>query len=95
MNDFENERQERLEQNGRDATLRSTAAAFMHASTAPKYSYNFSCMGRPEIQYPQGLLAMQEIIWKVQPDIIIETHIAHGGSLIFSAAMLELNSAWR
>jgi cephalosporin hydroxylase len=63
------------------------------ASTTPKYSYNFSWLGRPIIQYPQDILAMQEIIWSIQPDLIIETGIAHGGSLIFSASMLELNVA--
>jgi cephalosporin hydroxylase len=62
----------------------------MEASLAPKYSYNFSWLGRPIIQYPQDMVAMQEIIWQVQPDLIIETGIAHGGSLIFSASMLEL-----
>jgi cephalosporin hydroxylase len=50
-------------------------------------------MGRPIIQYPQDMVAMQEIIWTLQPDLIIETGIAHGGSLIFSASMLELNAA--
>ena len=50
-------------------------------------------MGRPIIQFPQDVFAMQEIIWSVQPDLIIETGIAHGGSLIFSASMLELNAA--
>jgi len=54
------------------------------------YSYNFSWLGRPIIQYPQDIIAMQEIIWQVKPDLIIETGIAHGGSLIFSASMLEL-----
>ena len=57
-------------------------------STPPKYSYNFSWLGRPIIQYPQDMVAMQEIIWKVKPDLIIETGIAHGGSLILSASML-------
>lgn len=55
-----------------------------------KYSYNFTWMGRPIIQYPQDMIAMQELIWKVKPDIIIEAGIAHGGSLIFYASMLEL-----
>jgi cephalosporin hydroxylase len=49
-------------------------------------------MGRPIIQYPQDIIAMQEIIWSIKPDLIIETGIAHGGSLIFSASMLELNA---
>ena len=73
--------------------LRSAAHAFTRDSIDPKYSYNFSWLGRPIIQYPQDIVAMQEIIWSVQPDLIIETGIAHGGSLIFSASMLELNAA--
>jgi len=55
-----------------------------------RYSYNFSWLGRPIIQYPQDIVAMQEIVWQVKPDLIIETGIAHGGSLIFYASMLEL-----
>jgi cephalosporin hydroxylase len=55
-----------------------------------KYSYNFSWMGRPIIQLPQDMVAMQELIWQIKPDLIIETGIAHGGSLIFSASMLAL-----
>lgn len=76
-----------------DSELEKAAGAFMLASTQPKYSYNFSWLGRPIIQYPQDMVAMQEIIWRVQPDLIIETGIAHGGSLIFMASMLELNAA--
>lgn len=57
------------------------------------YIYNFSWLGRPIIQLPQDVFAMQELIWSTQPDLIIETGIAHGGSLIFSASMLELNAA--
>jgi cephalosporin hydroxylase len=57
------------------------------------YTYNFSWLGRPIIQYPQDIVALQELVWTVQPDLIIETGIAHGGSLIFSASMLELNAA--
>jgi cephalosporin hydroxylase len=55
-----------------------------------KYSYHFEWQGRPIIQYPQDIVAMQELIWLVKPDLIIETGIAHGGSLIFSASMLAL-----
>lgn len=71
-----------------NSEIQQTAQAFMHASTAPKYSYNFSWMGRPIIQYPQDMVAIQELIWSIRPDLIIETGIAHGGSLIFSASML-------
>lgn len=63
---------------------------FIVASLHDKYSYNFSWLGRPIIQYPQDMVAMQEIIWRVRPDLVIETGIAHGGSLIFSASMLAL-----
>lgn len=68
--------------------IQRAANEFMRASTQPKYSYNFSWMGRPIIQYPQDMIAMQELIWSIKPDLIIETGIAHGGSLIFSASML-------
>lgn len=63
---------------------------FRDETIAAKYSYNFSWLGRPIIQYPQDIMAMQELIWQVKPDLIIETGIAHGGSLIFYASMLEL-----
>ena len=59
-------------------------------SIEARYSYNFSFMGRPIIQYPQDMVAMQELIWAIRPDLIIETGIAHGGSLVMSAAMLSL-----
>lgn len=55
-----------------------------------KYSYNFSWLGRPIIQYPQDMVAIQDIIWSVKPDLIIETGIAHGGSLVLSASMLAM-----
>ena len=87
---FEKEVKERIDAIGQNETLKSAAHEFMKASLMPKYSYNFSWLGRPIIQYPQDMIAMQEIIWEVKPDLIIETGIAHGGSLIFSAAMLEL-----
>ncbi|MGD0493531.1 MAG: cephalosporin hydroxylase family protein [Steroidobacteraceae bacterium] len=90
---FEDEVTARICANGDNRELRDLATEFMRASTVPKYSYNFSWLGRPIIQYPQDIVAMQEIIWRTQPDLIIETGIAHGGSLIFSASMLELNAA--
>ena len=55
-----------------------------------EYSYHFSWLGRPIIQFPQDMIAIQELIWKIKPDLIIETGIAHGGSLIFSASILEM-----
>ena len=93
MNDFEQEVIDRLAANGQNATLRAAAQGFLRPSVPARYSYNFSWLGRPIIQYPQDIVAMQELIWTVQPDLIVETGIAHGGSLIFSASMLELNAA--
>lgn len=93
MKTFEQEVKCRITANGENADLHASAAAFMKSSLGPQYSYNFSWLGRPIIQYPQDMIAMQEIIWTVQPDLIIETGVAHGGSLIFSASMLELNAA--
>ncbi|MGJ7606396.1 cephalosporin hydroxylase family protein [Variovorax sp. LT1R20] len=90
---FEAEVAQRVAANETNLTLKKDAQNLMNSSIRAGYSYNFSWMGRPVIQYPQDLVAMQEIIWRVQPDLIIETGIAHGGSLIFSAAMLELNAA--
>ena len=88
MNDFQKEVAARLEQVSPEQELSKLASAFMAASTLPKYSYNFSWQGRPIIQYPQDMVAMQELIWSVKPDLIIETGIAHGGSIVMSAAML-------
>lgn len=93
MSDFQREVKDRIASYENDASLKSDAAAFMRSSIASRYSYNFTWLGRPIIQYPQDMIAMQELIWSIQPDLIIETGIAHGGSLIFSAAMLELNAA--
>ncbi len=93
MTEFEREVADRIAANGADQPLQAAAHGFMKASIAAKYSYNFSWLGRPIIQYPQDIVAMQELIWSLQPELIIETGIAHGGSLIFSASMLELNAA--
>ena len=90
MTEFEKECAERVASYEKNAGLKAAAHAFVGASTLPKYSYNFSWMGRPIIQYPQDMVAMQEIIWAVKPDLIIETGIAHGGSLILSASLLAM-----
>jgi cephalosporin hydroxylase len=77
---------------GKDKQLKNLSDKWFNHSHALKYSYHFEWMGRPIIQYPQDIVAMHELIWSIRPDLIIETGIAHGGSLIFSAAMLELNT---
>jgi cephalosporin hydroxylase len=87
---FKNEVQDNITAQGTDTVLKKTAAAFMDASIRSRYSYNFTWLGRPIIQYPQDIIAIQEIIYQVQPDLIIETGIAHGGSLILHASICEL-----
>jgi cephalosporin hydroxylase len=90
---FKAEGAQEIEAQGNDPALRAAARDWFNKANARKYSYHFEWLGRPIIQYPQDMVAMQELIWRVQPDLIIETGIAHGGSLIFSASMLELNAA--
>jgi len=90
MNKFEEEVMNRIKENQGNSSLLKAAQSFMVESTLPKYCYNFSVFGRPIIQYPQDIIAMQEIIWKIKPDLIIETGVAHGGSLIFNASILKL-----
>ena len=75
---------------GNDLRLKKIALDFLCETAPYKYTYNFTWLGRPIIQLPQDIVAMQEIIWEVRPDLIIETGIAHGGSLVFYASMLEL-----
>ena len=75
---------------GRDDSLSAYTRNWLIRANAWKYSYHFEWFGRPIIQYPQDMVAMQELIWEVKPDLIIETGIAHGGSLIMSASMLAL-----
>ncbi len=82
--------QERRDRNPENDELVRSSNEFLIESLKSKYSYNFTWMGRPIIQYPQDMIAMQEIIWEVKPDLIIETGIAHGGSLIYYASILEL-----
>jgi cephalosporin hydroxylase len=87
---FKNETKNRIEEQGKNEQVKKSAQAFTNDSILSGYSYNFTWMGRPIIQYPQDMIAMQEIIWEVKPDLIIETGIAHGGSLIYYASLLEL-----
>jgi cephalosporin hydroxylase len=87
---FRQERQTNIKKLSQNKKLKKLALNFFIESWKDKYSYNFDWLGRPIIQIPQDIVALQEIIWKVKPDLIIETGIAHGGGLIFYASMLEL-----
>jgi cephalosporin hydroxylase len=73
-----------------DAALRAAADEFVLRGCRHRYPYNFTWMGVPVIQFPQDLIALQEIVVKVAPEVIIETGVAHGGGTIFLASMLEL-----
>ena len=90
MSEFEKEVAARIAAVPEDKILCEAGRGFALASIESQYSYNFSWLGRPIIQYPQDMVAMQELIWSVKPELIIETGIAHGGSLILSASMLAL-----
>lgn len=87
---FKKEVEESIAAQGNNDLLKKVSSAFMMESIRSRYSYNFTWLGRPIIQYPQDIIAIQEIIYEIQPDLIIETGIAHGGSLIFHASICEL-----
>lgn len=87
---FEREGRGNISRMGADKALRDLSLQWVRDIAQYKYSYNFRFLGRPIIQIPQDIVAMQEIIWQTRPDLIIETGIAHGGSLILSAAMLSM-----
>ncbi|SEK01197.1 cephalosporin hydroxylase family protein [Achromobacter sp. NFACC18-2] len=88
---FKNEVQANIQRLGEDKALAADTLAWMiKAGTSGAYTYNFQWLGRPIIQYPQDIQAMQEIIWATRPDVIVETGIAHGGSLVLSASMLAM-----
>jgi len=82
-----------IERLGEDKDVQELSRTWSRETNRNGYTYNFTWLGRPIIQYPQDILAMQELTWQVQPDLIIEMGIAHGGSLVFFASMLELNAA--
>ncbi len=87
---FNAEKQKNTEEMGKNQALKQQGLDLMLSSSEHKYTYNFTWLGRPIIQYPQDMIALQEVIWAVKPDLIIETGIAHGGSLILSASILAL-----
>ena len=88
--EFKKRNKQNINAMAKDNLLKNITKKWFNQSYKYEYSYHFEWLGRPIIQYPQDIVAIQEIIWKVKPDLIIETGIAHGGSLIFSASVLEL-----
>jgi cephalosporin hydroxylase len=90
MDDFEARNREMVERMAADPELQRLSREWFRLASRYEYSYHFSWLGRPIIQFPQDILALQEIVWRVQPDLIVETGVARGGSLVFYASLLEL-----
>lgn len=84
------EKRRRVEDYGSDQEFLELSQKWRVMALERKYMNNFSWLGRPLIQMPSDVIAVQELIWSVKPDLIIETGVAHGGSLILSASILEL-----
>jgi cephalosporin hydroxylase len=87
---FEEESLRNIDKMGKDAGLKALTDSWLQGIIPYNYAHNFKHLGRPIIQAPQDIVAIQEIIWSQKPDLIIETGIAHGGSLLLSASMLAL-----
>jgi cephalosporin hydroxylase len=90
LDDFAAEVRKQIEGLGADVDLQALSRIWIRETSRHRYTYNFEWLGRPIIQFPQDIVALQELIWKVRPDVVVETGIAHGGSLILSASILEL-----
>jgi cephalosporin hydroxylase len=87
---FKRECRAEIAAQGADGELKAATKVWMDQANEAKYSYHFEWLGRPIIQFPQDIVGVQELIWQVRPDVVIETGIAHGGSLVLSASMLAL-----
>ena len=90
LNEFYADKNSNIQKISNNEELQHLGIKFIKETSEYKYSYNFSWMGRPIIAYPQDMIAMQELIWEVKPDLIIETGVAHGGSIVYYASLLEL-----
>jgi len=88
--EFERRNKKFIKKMGKNTSLKKLSNKWMMESSLDEYSYHFRWLGLPIIQFPQDIVGLQEIIWQIKPDLIIETGIARGGSLIFSASMLQL-----
>jgi cephalosporin hydroxylase len=90
LSEFYKNKEKNIQRQGEDKKLKQAGFDFLKETSQYNYTYNFTWMGVPIIQVPQDMIAMQEIIWEVKPDLIIETGIAHGGSLVYYASIMEL-----
>ena len=90
VHNFFDERNADIIKMNKDKKLKDMSLEWMLHADKYKYSYNFTWMGIPVIKYPSDMIVQQELMWKLKPDLIIETGIAHGGSILFSASMMEI-----
>jgi len=90
ISQFKQERAADIAAMAGDEQLKQKSLDWMLHADKYKYTYNYTWLGRPIIKFPSDIVATQQIVWDVKPDLIIETGIAHGGSLILSASLLEL-----
>jgi len=90
LKEFNRKKLNNIENLSKDIVLKKAGIDFLKNTSKYNYTYNFTWMGVPIIQVPQDMIAVQEIVWDVKPDLIIETGVAHGGSLIYYASILEL-----
>lgn len=90
VQEFKNERKLAIEEMSHDEELKNKSLEWMILADKYKYTYNYTWMGRPIIKFPNDMVLQQEIMWDIKPDLIIETGIAHGGSIIFSASLMEM-----
>lgn len=87
---FSDEVRRNIESASKDKDFLGLSNIWNRLAIQYNYAHNFSWLGRPIMQTPQDIYAIQELIWEIRPDLVIETGIAHGGSLIMSASMLAL-----
>jgi cephalosporin hydroxylase len=90
MSGFEERNRSKIAEMSADTRLQELTREWFTASSRHEYPYHFTWMGLPVIQFPQDLIAMQEIIWRTRPDVIVETGVARGGSVVYYASLLEL-----
>src|SRR4051812_45130562 len=90
LSEFTRQRADSIKAMSADADMREQSADWFSAASRHRYSYNFDWLGVPIIQFPQDILALQEVMWAARPDCVIETGVAHGGSLLFYASMLKV-----
>lgn len=72
-----------------DEAFKVISDMYLKVGWVQKYTYTFSWMGRPVIQLPDDMIRLQEVIYDVKPDVIVETGVAHGGSLIYYASLCK------